>query len=83
MASSVCRRRPRARTASGFSLQTGLGIAKFAGGMYLRDDGRSADVRAFEQLRRVANLGGMGMLGNPMLYQMQGAGLGSSARALA
>ena len=33
----------KGKDGSGFTLKTGLGIAKFAGGMYLSDDGRLDD----------------------------------------
>ena len=64
----------KGKDGSGFSLKSGIGIAKFAGGMYLSMMAgpmmmsRMASMGAY-------NMGGMGMLGNPMLYRMQGAGL--------
>jgi hypothetical protein len=69
----------KGKDGSGFSLQTGLGIAKFAGGMYLS---MFAGPQMFARLNGygAANLGGMGMLGNPMLYQMQAAGLSGYGR---
>ncbi|HVQ14510.1 MAG TPA: hypothetical protein VMS40_13005, partial [Vicinamibacterales bacterium] len=65
----------KGKDGEGFSLQTGLGLAKFAGGMYLS---MFAGPQMFAHLNSygAANLGGMGMLGNPVLYQMQGGGLG-------
>jgi len=64
----------KGKDGEGFSMQTGLGLAKFAGGMYLS---MFAGPQMFAHLNSygAANLGGMGMMGNPMLYQMQG-GLG-------
>jgi hypothetical protein len=67
----------KGKDGEGFSLHTGLGLAKFAGGMYLS---MFAGPQMFAHLNSygAANLGGMGMMGNPMLYQMQG-GLGRGA----
>lgn len=65
----------KGKDGSGFSLKQGLGLAKFAGGMYLS---MFAGPQMFARLNGLGagNLGGMGMLGNPMLQQMQFAGLG-------
>ena len=65
----------KGKDGGGFSLQTGLGMAKFAGGMYLS---MFAGPMMFSHLNSygAANLGGMSMLGNPMLNQMQTGGLG-------
>jgi hypothetical protein len=65
----------------GFSLKDGLGLAQFAGGMYMS---MFAGPQMFAHMGSygAANLGGMSMLGNPMLNQMQMgglAGLGSGA----
>lgn len=59
----------------GFTLKDGLGIAKFAGGMYLS---MMAGPQMFAHLNSygAANLGGMSALGNPMLNQLQMGGLG-------
>jgi hypothetical protein len=64
----------KGKDGSGFSLQTGLGLARFAGGMYLT---MFAGPQMFARLNGLgaANLGGMGMLGSPALYQMQVGGL--------
>jgi len=65
----------RGKDGSGFSLKSGLGFAKYAGGMYL---GMMAGPMMFSRLASAGvfnNMGGMGMLGNPYLYYMQGAGL--------
>jgi hypothetical protein len=64
----------KGKDGSGFSLKTGLGIAKFAGGMYLS---MMAGPMMMSRLNSMgaANMGGMGMLGNPLLHRMQGAGL--------
>ena len=69
----------KGKDGSGFSLQTGLGLARFAGGMYLS---MFAGPQMFARLNGfgAANLGGMGMLGNPMLYQMQVGSLGGFGR---
>ena len=71
----------KGKDGSGFSLQSGLGLAKFAGGMYLS---MFAGPQMFARLNAygAANLGGMGMLGDPTLYQMQAGnlyGLGKGA----
>jgi hypothetical protein len=71
----------KGKDGSGFSLKTGLGMAKFAGGMYLSMMAgpmmmsRMASMGAY-------NMGGMGMLGNPMLYRMQGAGLSGLGKGM-
>jgi hypothetical protein len=65
----------KGKDGSGFTLKSGLGIAKYAGGMYL---GMMAGPMMFSKLAGAGafnTMGGMGMLGNPYLYQMQGAGL--------
>ena len=69
----------KGKDGSGFTLQTGLGLARFAGTMYLS---MMAGPQMFARLNGLGagNLGGMGMLGNPMLYQMQVGGLGSLGR---
>jgi hypothetical protein len=65
----------KGKDGSGFSLQTGLGLAKFAGAMYIS---MFAGPQMYSRLYGLggANLGGMGMLGSPMLYQIQASGLG-------
>ena len=65
----------KGKDGSGFSLQTGLGLAKFAGAMYIS---MFAGPQMYSRLYGLgaANLGGMGMLGSPMLYQLQASGLG-------
>jgi hypothetical protein len=65
----------KGKDGGGFSLQTGLGLAKFAGGMYLSMFA-GPQMFSFMNSYGAANLGGMSMLGNPMLYQMQMGGLG-------
>jgi hypothetical protein len=71
----------KGKDGSGFTLQTGLGLAKFAGTMYLS---MFAGPMMFSRLTAlgVGNLGGMGMLGNPTLYQMQVGGLGGFGRGV-
>jgi hypothetical protein len=63
----------------GFSVQTGLGLAKFAGSMYLT---MMVGPQMFAHLNSygAANLGGMSTLGNPMFTQMQMGGLGGLGR---
>lgn len=65
----------------GFSLKDGLGIAKFAGGMYLS---MMAGPQMFAHLNSygAANMGGMSMLGNPMLNQLQMGGLGGLGKGV-
>ena len=65
----------------GFTLKDGIGMAKFAGGMYLSMYG-GGGMFAHLNSYGAANLGGMSMLGNPMLNQLQVgslAGLGKGA----
>jgi hypothetical protein len=62
----------KGKDGSGFSLQTSLGLAKFAGAMYLS---MFAGPQMYSRLY-AANLGGMGILGSPLLYQLQASGLG-------
>lgn len=71
----------KGKDGSGFSLKQGLGLAQFAGGMYLS---MFVGPQMFARLNSfgAANLGGMGMLGNPMLYQMQIGGLGGLVRGV-
>jgi hypothetical protein len=64
----------KGKDGSGFSLQTGLGIAKFAGGMYLS---MMAGPMMMSRMNGMSNFGGMGLLGNPALMRMQMGGLGS------
>ena len=75
----------KGKDGSGFSLQTGLGIAKFAGGMYLN---MMAGPMMMSRMNGMSNFGGMGLLGNPALMRMQmgsvgglGAGRGVDATA--
>jgi hypothetical protein len=65
----------------GFSLKDGLGIAKFAGTMYLS---MYAGPQMFAHLNSygAANMGGMSMLGNPMLNQLQMGGLGGLGKGV-
>jgi hypothetical protein len=64
----------KGKDGSGFSLKTGLGVAKFAGGMYLSMMAAPMTMYRLNSMG-AANMGGMGMLGNPLLYRTQGAGL--------
>ena len=68
----------KGKDGSGFSLASGLSIAKFAGGMYM---GMFMGPQMMSRFYRVSaftggNLGGLGMLGNPALFQMQSLGMG-------
>jgi hypothetical protein len=69
----------KGKDGSGFTLQTGLGLARFAGTMYLSMVAGPMMMARMNSFG-AANLGGMGMLGNPMLYQMQVGGLGGFGR---
>jgi hypothetical protein len=70
----------KGKDGSGFTLANGLSIAKFAGGMYMsmfmgpQMMGRFASMTAFTG----GNLGGLGMLGNPALFQMQSLGMATA-----
>jgi hypothetical protein len=70
----------KGKDCSGFSLQTGLGLAKFAGGMYVT---MFAGPQMMSRLYGygAGNLGGLGLLGNPMLYQMQASSLGGFGKS--
>lgn len=59
-------------------LRTGLGVAKFAGSMYLRMymGGMYGSPMGVLNTMRMMNMGGMGMLGNPALMAMQ-SGMGA------
>ena len=61
----------------GFDMKTGLGVAKFAGTMYMNMMTGRMMMNALNQ-SMTGNLGGMGMLGNPSLMNMQIQGLGMS-----
>jgi hypothetical protein len=71
----------KGKDGSGFSMKTGLGIARFAGGMYLSMIAGPAMMYRLNSMG-AANMGGMGMLGNPMLYRMQGAGLSGLGKGI-
>jgi hypothetical protein len=62
----------------GMGLKTGLGVAKFAGSMYLKmaTGGMYGSPMGAFNTMRVMNMGGMGMLGNPALMNMQ-SGIGA------
>jgi hypothetical protein len=59
----------------GPDLKSGMGIAKFAGGMYMNMMTGRLLMNALDK-SMTGNLGGMGMLGNPALVNMQSQGLG-------
>jgi hypothetical protein len=58
-----------------FTLHTGLGLARLAGGMYLSMMFGGPQMLARLNGMGAENLGGVGLLGNPMLYQTQLGGL--------
>ena len=64
----------------GMGLKTGIGLARFAGSMYLR---YASPLGALNSMGMM-NMGGMGMLGNPALMQMQmyGGGVMGTGRGL-
>jgi hypothetical protein len=68
----------KGKDGSGFSLKTGLSIARFAGGMYMSmfmGPQMMSRMYRFNALSG-GNMGGFGMLGNPALFQMQSMGMG-------
>lgn len=74
----------KGKDGSGFSLQSGLGLAKFAGTMYV---GMFVGPQMFMRLNSmgISHLSGMGMLGDPYLlrYQMGGMSvMGGSGRGI-
>jgi hypothetical protein len=62
----------------GLDLKTGLGVAKFAGGMYMNMMTGKMFMGALNPAM-AGNLGGLGMLGNPAMMSMQTQGLGMKA----
>jgi len=62
----------------GLDLKTGLGVAKFAGGMYMNMMTGKMFMSALNPAM-AGNLGGLGMLGNPAMMSMQTQGLGMKA----
>ena len=68
----------KGKDGSGFSMKTGLGLAKFAGGMYLSMFvGPQMMSRVYRMTALTgSNMGGLGMLGNPALFQTQALSMG-------
>ncbi len=70
----------KGKDGNGFSLKSGLGLVQFAGTMYMsmfmgpQMMSRMYRANAFAG----AQMGGLGMLGNPALFQMQTLGMGVS-----
>src|SRR5689334_12332576 len=62
----------------GFDMKTGLGVAKFAGTMYMNMMTGKMMMNALSQ-SMTGNLGGVGLLGNPAIANMQAQGLGARA----
>ena len=62
----------------GFDMKTGLGVARFAGTMHMNMMTGRMMMNALNQSMS-GNLGGVGMLGNPALMNMQTQGLGMRA----
>jgi len=74
-----------AKGKDGSTLQNSLGLARFAGGMYMTMFMGPMGPQMMSRLYRVSgltggNLGGLGMLGNPALFQMQSMSLGMGLR---
>jgi hypothetical protein len=65
----------RGKNSGGFDMKTGLGVAKFAGTMYMNMMSGKMMMNALNQ-QMAGNLGGVGMLGNPSMANMGMAGLG-------
>jgi hypothetical protein len=68
----------KGKDGGGFSAQTGLGIARLAGGMAM---GMMMGPQMMTRMYRFSaltgtNMGGMGVLGSPDLFRMQSMGLG-------
>ncbi len=62
----------------GLDMKTGLGVAKFAGTMYMNMMTGKMMMNALNQ-SMAGNLGGVGMLGNPAMMSAQTQGLGMKA----
>ena len=65
----------KGKDGGGLDLKTGIGVAKFAGTMYMNVMTGRMMMSALNQ-SMTGNLGGMGMLGNPAMVNMQTQGLG-------
>ena len=65
----------KGKNGGGLDLKTGLGVAKFAGGMYMNMMTGKMMMNMMNK-SMAGNMGGMGMLGNPALANMQMSGLG-------
>ena len=70
----------KGKDGSGFSLKTGLGLARFAGSMYLNLFTGPLMLMRLNGMG-MANFGGMGLLGNPALFRMQLGGLSGAGRS--
>ena len=68
----------KGKNGGGLDAKTGLGLARFAGTMYMNMMTGRMMMNALNQ-SMAGNLGGMGMLGNPSLMNMQTQGLGMRA----
>lgn len=68
----------KGKTGGGLDLKSGLGVAKFAGGVYMNMMTGRLMMNALNQ-SMAGNLSGMGMLGNPATMSMQTQGLGMKA----
>jgi len=70
----------KGKDGEGFNLKSGVGIAKFAGGMYVNMmmPGLFSRFGSYGYGYGLNGLSGVSMLGNPGLYQMQTRGLGAT-----
>lgn len=71
----------KGKDGSGFTMKSGLGLAKFAGGMYMS---MFMGPQMMSRMYRYSalsggNMAGMGMLGNPAMFRMQSMSLGAGA----
>jgi hypothetical protein len=72
----------KGKDGSGFSLKTGLALASFAGSIYMGMF-MGPGMMSRLNLMGMSNLGGLGMLGNPALLQLQSGMYGGGGRGLA
>jgi len=68
----------KGKDGGGLDMKTGLGVAKFAGTMYMNVMTGKMMMNALNQ-SMTGSLGGLGVLGNPALMNMQAQGLGMRA----
>ena len=71
----------KGKDGGGLDVKTGLGLAKFAGSMYVNMLTGRAMLSSMNSMT-ARNLSGMGMLGNPTLMNVQSRGLGAGGLGL-